>query len=400
MWIQRRFSTQLVQASATFPVVALTGARQVGKSSLLKRSFPDHHYVSLDVPSVASAAEHDPTAFFARHPLPVLIDEVQYAPGLFRPLKALVDADRHAMGRIIVTGSQKFPMMQGLSDSLAGRCAILELEGLSAAELAATGVDVAGSLTRTIERGAFPELWRQPEQRAELFYGSYLATYIERDVRQLLNVGKLRDFERFLRACAVRSGQLLNKSDLARDVGISPSTAGEWLSVLVASNQLDLLEPWFANVGKRLVKSPKLYLRDTGLLCYLLGIGTGELDRSPYAGAIFETWVYGELRKTIAASGRPRPLYFYRDQENREVDFVVDRGGRLTLLECKLTESPSARDAAGLDAVASVLRRNANLEIERRVIVSRPVEDHRQGADGPDVVHAARLFERFEGVPE
>lgn len=132
----------------------------------------------------------------------------------------------------------------------------------------------------------------------------------------------------------------------------------------------------------------------------MLGIGTGELDRSPYAGAIFETWVYGELRKSIAASGRPRPLYLYRDQENREVDFVMDRGGRLTLFECKLTESPSGRDAAGFDAVAAVLRKNPNLEVERRVIVARPVEDHRLGAEAPDVVHAARLFERLEGVAE
>ncbi len=334
-------------------------------------------------------------AFFRRHPAPVLIDEVQYAPGLFRPLKALVDADRHAMGRYVLTGSQKFPMMQGLSESLAGRCAILELDGLSSAELRSAGIDVAASLPSMIERGAFPELWRQPDQRAELFYGSYLATYLERDVRQLLNIGSLRDFERFLRACAIRSGQLLNKSDLARDVGISPSTAGQWLSVLVASNQVDLLEPWFVNVGKRLVKSPKLFLRDTGLLCFLLGIGSGEFERSPYAGAIFETWVYGELRKLVAASGRPRNLYFYRDQSNREVDFVVERGGRLTLIECKLTERPSPRDAAGLAAVEAVLVRSPNVTIEQRVVVARPLEDFRLGPEGPSVVHAARLGENL-----
>jgi len=252
MWFDRHPTPRLIDAARFFPVIVLTGARQVGKTSLLRRAFPNHAYVSLEVPSIAELAEHDSAAFFARYPAPLLVDEVQYAPGVFHALKSFVDDDRHAMGRYVLTGSQKFELMRGVSESLAGRCAVLELDGLSAAELSAGGIDVATELETVMARGGFPELWRQPDLPTGLFYGSYLATYLERDVRQLVNVGSLRDFERFLRACAARSGQLLNRSELARDVGVSHSTVNEWLSVLVASNQVALLEPWFTNVGKRL----------------------------------------------------------------------------------------------------------------------------------------------------
>jgi hypothetical protein len=383
----------VTNAARFFPVLVVTGARQVGKTSLLRRAFPDHAYVSLEVPSVADLAEHDSAAFFARYPAPVLIDEVQYAPGILRALKTVVDADRHAMGRYILTGSQKFELMRGVSESLAGRCAVLELEGLSAAELAGGGVGTAAALDELMVRGGLPELWRQRELPSGLFYSSYLATYLERDVRQLVNVGSLRDFERFMRACAARSGQLLNRSDLARDVGVSHTTAGEWLSVLVASNQLRLLEPWFDNLGKRLTKSPKLYLCDTGLLCFLLGIAPGELAQSPYRGAVFETWVFAELRKLLARDDASRRVAFYRDQSQREVDFVVEGGGRFTLIEAKLTERPSRRDARHLDAVMRLLeaRESYPPHSVQRVIVARPPVDHPLSPGGPAVVHAARL---------
>jgi predicted AAA+ superfamily ATPase len=391
VWIQRPVRPRLGEAARYFPALVLTGARQVGKSSLLRHEFPEHHYVSLEVPSVADLAEHDPTAFFAQHPPPVIIDEVQYAPGIFRALKSRIDADRHGMGRFLLTGSQKFPLMRDVSESLAGRCAVLDLEGLSASEL--TALEPAPHTVEMMVRGGFPELWRDRDTPLDLFYSSYLATYLERDVRQLVNVGSLRDFERFVRACAARSGQLLNKSDLARDVGVSPTTAGEWLSVLVASNQVSLLEPWFDNVGKRLVKSPKLYLRDTGLLCFLLGVGVADFDRSPYRGAIFETWVYGELRK-LATFVRGAPtIWFYRDQQNREADFILDRGGHAVLLDAKLAERPSERDAASLHAVADILRgrRPHPVVVDRLAIVGRPPVDHPLSPDGPWVVHGARL---------
>jgi len=270
MWIPRYIEAHLKHSARTRPVIVLTGARQTGKTSTFLHLFPDYAFVSLDLPTEAEQAEKEPERFLQRHPPPVIIDEVPYAPGLFRHLKVAVDAHRSRNGQFLLTGSQKFTLMKNVSESLAGRADIVELETLSFAEireaLPKTGLETA------IVRGGFPELNANPEIDPVAFYNSYLATYLERDVRALTNVGSLRDFERFLRACALRSANLLNKADLARDVGIAPSTANQWLSMLVASGQAVLLEPWFSNRTKSIVKSPKLYLADTGLLCALLNI--------------------------------------------------------------------------------------------------------------------------------
>ena len=247
MWINRNFSEEIRALAAQFPAIALTGARQTGKTSLLQRLFPGHTYVTLDVPSTAELADKDPETFLARHPPPLVVDEVQYAPRLFRHLKVFIDSDRHNMGRFILTGSQLFPLMKGVTESLAGRIGIIELENLSCHELRQHNYQFSTlqEQTRLLARGTFPELWRVPESDAFRFYESYLATYLERDVRQLVNVGQLRDFERCLRACAVRSGNLLNKADIARDVGVSPPTINAWISALQASGQIVLLEPFF-----------------------------------------------------------------------------------------------------------------------------------------------------------
>src|SRR5258708_2013377 len=264
----------------TRPVVVLTGARQTGKTSTFLRLFPKHAFVSLDLPAEAEQAEKEPGTFLQRHPPPVLIDEVQYAPGLFRHLKGAVDAHRPRNGQFLLTGSQKFTLMKNVSESLAGRADIAELETLSFAE-------IRPELPQTVlhyptVRGGFPELHANPDIDGSAFYNSYLVTYLERDVRSLANVGSLRDFERFLRACALRSANLLNKADLARDVGIAPSTANQWLSTLEASGQIVLLEPWFSNRTKSIIKSPKLYLADTGLLCALLNIHSQDtLGQAP-----------------------------------------------------------------------------------------------------------------------
>src|SRR2546423_6325348 len=223
--------------------------------------------------------------------------------------------------------------MKSVSESLAGRADVAELETLSLAEILAARPQTA--LEMAIVRGGFPELHANPDLDQVAFYNSYLATYLERDVRSLASVGNLRDFERFLRACALRSANLLNKADLARDVGISPSTANHWLSVLAASGQIVLLEPWFSNRTKSIVKSPKLYLADTGLLCALLNIRSEEaLRQAPAAGAIWETFVFAQLRARERRTGRLGSLFFWRDR-TREVDFVVDVGGRLELFEAK-----------------------------------------------------------------
>jgi len=353
MWIPRDIEPRLRRSARTRPVVVLTGARQTGKTSTLRRLFPRHAFVSLDLPTEAEQAEKEPGAFLRRHPAPAIIDEVQYAPALFRRLKVAVDANRSRAGQFLLTGSQKFTLMKGVSESLAGRADIAELETLSLAE-------ILNALPRTdvedaIVRGGFPELHANPEIDPVAFYNSYLATYLERDVRALANVGSLRDFERFLRSCALRSANLLNKADLARDIGIAPSTANQWLSVLEASGQIVLLEPWFSNRTKSIIKSPKLYLADTGVLCALLNIHSVDaLRRSPAAGAVWETFVFAQLRHRERRAGRARSLFFWRDR-TREVDFVVEAGGRLELFEAKWTELPSAADAVNLEFVRKVV---------------------------------------------
>ena len=346
MWVEREIEAALKRAIRSRPVVIVTGARQSGKTSLLRHAFAEYNYVSLDLPSEAEFAEKDPDGFLAKYSAPLIIDEIQYAPKIFRHLKTRVDQQRTLSGQFLLTGSQKFTLMKEVSDSLAGRAEIVELEPLSFFEIQEALPETV--LLDFILRGGYPELYEQREIGAHQFYRSYVSTYLERDVRALLQVTALRDFERFLRVCALRSGQLLNKAELARDVGISPSTANEWLSVLAASNQVILLEPWFRNRTKSIVKSPKLYLSDSGLLCYLLNIQTtDELLRSPYIGSIWETTVFAELRRRQLAKTLGWTMFFWRDR-SREVDFLNSRGGRFDLFEAKWTEIPDKSDAANL----------------------------------------------------
>ena len=349
----RAMAPKLIDLARFFPAVVVSGARQSGKTFLVQKTFPRHNYVSLDLPSIAEQAERSSPAFMREHPQPVVIDEVQYAPGLFRQLKAEIDHDRHAMGRFILTGSQQFVLMKGVSESLAGRCAIVELENLSREEIGAveTLPETQDALVSLMVRGQFPELWRVPDFPRRDFYGSYLATYLERDVRQILNVASLRDFERFIRVLAARSANMLNKSDVARDVGVSVKAVGDWLSVLQSSGQIFLLEPWFESFGKRVVKTPKVYFRDTGLLCFLLNLDEATLAASPYVGAVWESLVFSEMRKLIQQGQRQVNFWYYRDQRAREVDFVLESGGRLSLLECKWGEQLTVNDARHLLAV-------------------------------------------------
>jgi len=366
MWISRAVEPRLKRSAGTRPVIVLTGARQTGKTSTFLRLFPKHAFVSLDLPTEAEQAEKEPRSFLQRHPPPVIIDEVQYAPGLFRHLKAEVDANRSRNGQFLLTGSQKFTLMKNVSESLAGRADIVELETLSFAEI--RGALPETEVETAIVRGGFPELYANPDIDMVAFYNSYLATYLERDVRALANVGSLRDFERFLRACALRSANLLNKADLARDVGIAPSTANQWLSMLETSGQAVLLEPWFSNRTKSIVKSPKLYLTDTGLLCALLNIQSEEaLRQSPSAGAVWETFVFAQLRDRERRAGRTGSIFFWRDR-TREVDFVVDSGGRLEVFEAKWTELPDIGDTVNLDFVRNVVGKS---KVTGGAVVSR-----------------------------
>ena len=357
-YIPRSLEPVLEKAVGEFPAVVLVGPRQSGKTTLLKRLFGARFsLVSLDAPDVRAAASHDPRGFLALYPPPVIFDEIQYAPGLLPYIKEQIDADRSRPGHVILTGSQNLLLMQQVTESLAGRSAVLKLLPLSQREIRRTphqpfaweaslaspanGDGSPIELWPGILRGAYPEVVSHPGREARLWQASYVQTYLERDVRNLRNLGDLTLFQTYLRALASRSAQLLNLSELARDVGISVSTAKDWLSILEASFQVFILRPYFVNIGKRLVKSPKVYFMDTGLLCYLVGLQDAQhASAGPMGGAIFENLVATELYKTLVHRGEEPILYFWRTASGSEVDFIVESQNTLIPLEVKLSATP------------------------------------------------------------
>lgn len=342
MWIPRILETTIAQISETRPAVLLTGVRQSGKTTLLKTMFPDAAYISLDRLMVAQTAQENPGHFLEQFDGAgqVIIDEIQYAPHLFRELKTMIDEQRDRFGRWIITGSRKFELMEHVSESLAGRIAIFHLETLSAEELRKSGFfkNVDGILWR----GGYPELWAYENIKPEPFYDAYIQTYLERDLRQIINVTNLKDFQRLIRACAMRVGQLVNYSNLAKDVGVSANTVKSWLGVLETSALIVLLPPYSANVKKRLVKAPKIYFPDQGVLCRLLNIShADDLKGHIYEGNIWENFVFTELVKDIRISRNH--LFFYRDQNNVEMDFILETQGRTFLIEAKSSERPDPK---------------------------------------------------------
>jgi len=352
MWIEREISTELQELARTFPVVALVGPRQVGKTSILERVFPDYGYVSLDVAANAETAETRPQEFLKRFPPPVVLDEIQYAPSFFRHIKTVVDSRRGENGLFIITGSQNFMLMENLSESLAGRAAVVPFLGLSGREWKGAKEAVQNFIWQDfVWKGYFPALWADPSAAPsrERWYQGYVATYLERDVRNILNVGSLRDFERFIRACAARCGQLLNLSELGRDVGVSTPTSKQWLSVLQASNQIFLLEPYYRSLGKRLSKSPKLYFTDTGLAAYLMGFSsTDALWSSKEAGALWENHVINQWLRWRDWHEPSLGFWHWRDQGGNEVDLLLEKDRKLVAIECKLTERPQKKDIQGI----------------------------------------------------
>jgi len=365
MFFSRTIRSFLEKTSRTFPVVLVTGPRQVGKTTLLEHmATPDRTRVSLDDPQIRELAQRDPALFFQRFQPPLLIDEAQYAPQLFPHIKMMADRKRQN-GLVWMTGSQQFHMMRGVTESLAGRVAILQLQGLSQAEKLNTPNHlpfmpgnpaenpVALSLPnvfRHIHRGSFPALYANEEVDAETFYASYLRTYLARDVNDLLRVSDAMSFLRFMKAVAARTGQLLNYADVARDVEVSQNTVKSWLSVLQASGVIHLLPPWHANLTTRLVKMPKLYFLDTGLCCHLTGWSNPSvLESGAMGGAIFETYVVSEILKGYWHHGRSAPLSFYRDKERREIDLLLEENGCLHPVEIKKTASPGLSDIRVFD---------------------------------------------------
>src|SRR5450759_1414025 len=357
-----RVQAEAIKAAlAQFPVVVLTGARQVGKTTLARWLWPEATYVTLDDPADAAQARLGPDNFLRAHPTPLIIDEIQYVPELLRHIKMAVDRDRRP-GRFLVTGSQAFGLMAGVSESLAGRAAIFSLPPLGVSEVAADGsTETSDAL---LWRSGFPELWQRKDLDRDLWLGSYVATYLERDVRQVVNVGDLRDFDRLVRSTALRAGQLLSYADLARDVGIAPNTAKRWLSVLEASQQIFLLEPYHRQHRKRLIKAPKLYFADTGLLCFLLGFRQpADLPTHALWGAVWENFVVSETRKHLLAARQRPSLWFWRTAHGAEVDLLVEVApSAFVVVEAKTAERVDARAVRGVGELveeygASAVRR-------------------------------------------
>ncbi len=345
MFVPRYLSATLSRARASFPAVLVTGARQTGKTTLLRHlSGADAAYASLDDPLTRDFARTDPKGFLARYDDCVILDEVQYVPELLTYLKIAIDADRRP-GRFLLTGSQQFPVMRGVSESLAGRVAVLDLLPFSLAEF--PGNDLAAWLWR----GGYPACALDPAAR-DLWLKSYVQTYLERDVRELLELRDLAAFERFLMLCAARHGQLLNMAHLSRDAGVSQPTIKHWLKVLEASYLIHLLPAWSGNLGKRLTRSPKTYFVDPALVSYLTRHPSPDSVLSgPMGGAMFEGLIVAETLKAFAARGRAAPLYHLRAQDGTEVDLLVDLGTAILPIEIKLTATPTTGHAQPLLAV-------------------------------------------------
>lgn len=329
-YVRRQIEPVLKRAARAFPAVVLTGPRRAGKTTLLRRLFPTAGYRLLEDPDVVAAVRADPRSFLDELRPPVILDEIQNTPELLAFIRTRIDAEPHRRGRWLLTGSQDFSLMRGVTESMAGRAAILHLFPLSLTESRKVGP----------LRGGYPEVMARPRD-ARLWFQSYIQTYIERDVRQISQVRDLATFRRFLSLLASRNGQVLNRTDLAAPLGMSVPGIGQWLNILETTGQIILVPPYFENFGKRLIKSPKVYLTDSGLACHLLGIESErELGRSPFLGSIFEGFVASEIVKTQVNAGRRRELYYFRDQRGLEVDFLLPAGsGGLLLVEVKASQT-------------------------------------------------------------
>jgi predicted AAA+ superfamily ATPase len=337
-FIPRQAHPALARISLAFPVLALTGPRQSGKTTLARSSFPDKPYRTLEDPETRQLAAADPRAFLAQFPDGAVLDEIQRLPELLSYLQGVVDSQRR-MGLFVITGSQQFGLLQSITQSLAGRVGLVELLPLSLAEIASQQSINKDQLNTLMFTGAYPALY-DPLRASALqpgdWYRAYVSTYVDRDVRQVLGVRDLATFERFVLMCASRSGQLLNVQALAADCGISASSARQWLSVLEASYLVRLLQPWHENFGKRLVKMPKLYFLDTGLLCWLLRVESPTaLATHAMRGPIFETWVMTETLKHRLNQGLAADIYFWRDNHGVEIDLLYPHLNQLFPVEIK-----------------------------------------------------------------
>lgn len=383
--LTRTLLSTINTALQSFPAVVITGPRQSGKTTLVRDILrPSRRFVSLEDPDRRMFARSDPRSFLQHYAPPVIIDEIQYVPELLSYIKTMIDENR-LPGQWIFTGSQSFQLMHNLSQSLAGRAAVLSLLPLSLAErlkhgneslspdkmLAdivpkTTAITAPLNISKWILKGGYPELCTKEINR-QLWCSSYIATYLERDVRQLLNIGDLSQFEVFLRACASRTAQILNLSELARDIGISVPTAKRWLSTLEASYQVFILRPYFKNFTTRLIKSPKLYFTDTALATYLIGIhNEAVLTQGPSFGALMETAVVIDWWKRFLHHGQLTTLYYLRNKNGLEVDLAIENSQKLNLFEIKTTRTPTPKHITPL----KLWTRNLKDQTNQRAIIS------------------------------
>jgi len=390
----RFLAVAIRKALRTFPAVVVTGPRQSGKTTLLRSlCAKTHRFVSLENPDLRLLAREDPKAFLDRFPPPVIVDEIQYVPELLSYIKTRIDEKRKP-GQWLFTGSQNFVLMAGVSQSLAGRAAVLTLLPFSFSEQGGAGEEtqpVSGwlrdlplrrggqdlpVLADLLLRGQYPEIASRKAVDRQLWCGSYIATYLERDVRAVTQIGDLSQFERFLRLCAVRSGQLLNQSEMARDLGVTVPTVRRWLSVLEVGHQVFLLQPYYRSIGKRLQKSPKLYFADTGLASYLLGLHNREaLLNSPHFGHLFETFVVTDVLKRFLHTGQLPAMYFLRTRDGLEVDLAIEADGKLHLFEVKSAMTVFPKHAEPLSRFA----RSLGSEMQGAFLISNSGESFPMG---------------------
>lgn len=344
--IPREIEGTLIRAAKSFPAVVLTGPRRAGKTWLLRHAFPSASYHLLEDPDVIARLRADPQGFLDEVETPAILDEIQHAPEVLAHVRARIDRKPRQSGRWLLTGSQEAPLMRGVTESMAGRAAVLQLYPLSIRETSKV----------SLLRGGYPEPLARPST-ARLWFASFLQTYLERDVRAVTAVRDLSTFRRFMALLASRHGQVQNKTSLAAPLGVSVPTITEWLNVLETTAQILIVPPFYENAGKRLIKSPKIYYADSGLACHLLGLeSTQELERSPFLGSLFEGFIASEIVKAQVNEGGRRELYFFRDEQGLEVDFLVPgRRGALRLIECKAGRTVKPQMAAPVARLAAAL---------------------------------------------
>jgi len=345
--IERTLSKYLLQSVKKMPVIAITGPRQSGKTTLVKNTFPGYPYETLEDLEVREFAKSDPKGFLLQHPEGLIIDEIQYVPELFSYIQVIVD-EKKKNGLFILTGSQNFSLLAGVAQSLAGRVALYELLPFSNQEL----LDSPYKMDRYEEyifKGFYPRIYDQNLSPSS-WLSSYIKTYIERDVRQILNVGDVSTFQKFIKICAGRTGQIINLSSIGNEIGISYQTVKKWLSILEATYIIFLLPPYYKNFNKRIRKSPKLYFYDSGLAAFLLGIRTSDQINTHYLiGELFETFILSEIKKQIFHSGKDIPIYFWRDNNKNEVDCIYESGNKLVGIEIKSGRTIQNSFFAGLN---------------------------------------------------